>query len=881
MRSLDYPSMDLIELAQLGPTEVLVLTVNNRLARTVTEQLAGQIASGSAQLVPIKPWSAWLGTTVLDVLYEANARGLSQVLDTQTTRLIWADVIGQVEADRSLIDVDQVAALAAEADALLINWHIDVPAAWHTPDFKRFVAWRAAYETRLTELQATDLARLSGQVSTWVMQGRFQLPAQVVLMGFTEVSAAMQTVLDAMRDAGVKIAQLVLPEPGQRRILSKQAMATPIQEWAQAIQWARGRLEANSKGRFAIVVPDLQAQATQARRLLSRDLGHAFNVAVAPALSHWPLARAMLAWLRLVIEFEQRGRVAPQMAGQALIAGGCAGSQTEAGARALIDARWRERQYLSVTLARWNDDLNALPKLSQAWQQAWAVWFDAKDTASSWFDWANRFRQVLAALGFPGEGVQSSVQYQTTAAIDQLLSALAALDDCLSPPDAPGAWRMLSRLATQTLFQPQRDRHARLDVLGLLEAEGGRWDGVWVMGVTDEVLPAVVRPNPLIPIQALVRAGAPRSTAQREYQWASELMQALQHSAPEVIFSWPERDGEQPQRPSPFLLEIPWVVQSQSDAPEPIETVQLVGWMDEESIPIMPTERMTGGVSVLQTQAQNPKWAFFRYRLGAQGMPAYRLWPTGADRGNLLHRVMQTLWERWGNQAHMMDQVSQADWRQTLFELVNRTASHVLEQWPSALRELEVQRAIEVIEAWLRIEADRLPFRVIERESKHPFREGELALNLTIDRIDELASGQLVVIDYKTGSSVPTPKRDWQPLVRSDLQLLVYASLLRAQNRIPEALVWAHLHAGQPAMHGLADDAVELPNVKHWSDVDWAHLPWQEQLQDWDRQVLSLAQAFAQGLNDNRFWRASDANYCGIKPLLKLYDDIELEAEDD
>lgn len=882
MRTLDYPLMPLVDLAKLEPDEVLVLTVNNRLARTVTEQLASQIRSGSAQLVPIKPWSAWLGATVLDALYEADTERFSQVLDTQTTRLIWAEVISRLEVERSLIDVDQVAAMAAEADALLNNWHIEVPSAWHTPDYQRFLTWRDAYERRLRELEAIDLARLTEPVTSWVARGRIQLPSQVVLMGFTEVSAAMQTVLDAMRDAGVTISQLVLPAPHARARLSKRAIATPEQEWTQAIDWALDRLEADPKGRFAIVVPDLQARATEARRLLRRDLrGHAFNVAVAPALAHWPLARAMLAWLRLMMEFAQLGHVEPQLGGQALLAGGCAGSQTEAGARALIDARWRERQYMSVSLAHWHDEINRLPKLSEAWQQAWQAWQEPLAKPQTWYDWANRFRAVLAALGFPGEGVQSSVQYQTTAALDQLLSALAALDDCLAPPDARGAWQMLSRLASQTLFQPQRDRHARLDVLGLLEAEGGRWDGVWVMGVTDDVLPAVVRPNPLIPIQALVRAGAPRSTAKREYQWASELMQVLQHSAPEVIFSWPERDGEQPRRASPFLQEIPLLPEPELQTPQAQETVPLIHWVDEASIPLKPTETITGGVSVLQTQAQNPKWAFFRYRLGAQGMPAYKRWPSGVDRGNLLHRVMQKLWERWGDQAHMLNQVRQPDWPETLTELVNRTAAYVLEQWPSALRELEVQRASEVIAAWLSIEAERLPFRVIERESKYPFRVAELALNLTIDRIDELASGQLVVMDYKSGSSVPQPKRDWQPVLRSDLQLLAYASVLRAQDRAPDALVWVHLRAGQSSMQGLADDAVELPNVQPWSDVDWSQLPWQEQLEDWDRQVSSLARTFAHGVNENRFWRITDAQYCGIKPLLRLYDDIELELGDD
>ncbi|WP_262357983.1 hypothetical protein, partial [Bordetella pertussis] len=58
-------------------------------------------------------------------------------------------------------------------------------------------------------------------------------------------------------------------------------------------------------------------------------------------------------------------------------------------------------------------------------------------------------------------------------------------------------------------FQPQRDPSARLDVLGLLEAEGGAWDGIWVLGLTDDVLPASPKPNPLLPLAVLRQVGAP------------------------------------------------------------------------------------------------------------------------------------------------------------------------------------------------------------------------------------------------------------------------------------------------------------------------------------------------------------------------------------
>src|SRR5699024_12515965 len=44
--------------------------------------------------------------------------------------------------------------------------------------------------------------------------------------------------------------------------------------------------------------------------------------------------------------------------------------------------------------------------------------------------------------------------------------------------------------------QAARGPGGGLGVLGMLAAEGGRWDGVWVLGLTDQVFPAV--PNQIL-----------------------------------------------------------------------------------------------------------------------------------------------------------------------------------------------------------------------------------------------------------------------------------------------------------------------------------------------------------------------------------------------
>ena len=51
----------------------------------------------------------------------------------------------------------------------------------------------------------------------------------------------------------------------------------------------------------------------------------------------------------------------------------------------------------------------------------------------------------------------------------------------------------------------------------------------------------------------------------------------------------------------------------------------------------------------------------------------------------------------------------------------------------------------------LEFESRRASFRVLEREARRQQKIGPLTVTVRLDRIDRLASGELAVVDYKTG----------------------------------------------------------------------------------------------------------------------------------
>jgi len=299
--------------------------------------------------------------------------------------------------------------------------------------------------------------------------------------------------------------------------------------------------------------------------------------------------------------------------------------------------------------------------------------------------------------------------------------------------------------------------------------------------------------------------------------------------------------------------------------------VAIETWADEPDLPLVPGVKTKGGVTVLQTQAANPMWAFFQHRLSVRGLPAHALWPATFDRGFFLHRVLELLWEAWGSQARMLEQIAKPDWPEELRAVIARVGADKLAQWPAILRELEQQRGFEVVNNLLTFEAQRPPFKVVEREVQHDFIEGPLTLRLTIDRIDELATGQRIVFDYKSGSTVPRPEADWQSIALRQAQLLVYASVLVQEGRAPDGLGWIGLNVSGAEVKGLSGDDLNLPGIALLAEQKWAECDWPEQLMRWDNRVRKLAQEFAAGVHDNRCWRADDMKFCSIKPLLRLH----------
>ena len=119
---------------------------------------------------------------------------------------------------------------------------------------------------------------------------------------------------------------------------------------------------------------------------------------------------------------------------------------------------------------------------------------------------------MLEAAGFPGERALDSRSSRPAPSGTKRWGELSKLERVAESCSFAEAFAFLQRLCANTLFQPESP-DAPIQVLGVLESAGLRFDCLWVSGLTDEACRST-RAQPFIPIAAQKKAGIPQASAE-------------------------------------------------------------------------------------------------------------------------------------------------------------------------------------------------------------------------------------------------------------------------------------------------------------------------------------------------------------------------------
>ena len=784
-----------------------LVTANRRLTRTLQEAwAASRVARGdTAWRTPdIRPWQAWLG----DLIASADGQlSLPTRINAQQSQVLWERCLRK-ELDDATTGVPALVRLARNTWQRLADARVgirEVAKSALSDDHRLFAAAAGRYLAILENEAWVDDAGLGELALRLIRDQQVALQGRYVFAGFERPRPIMVQIQEALGDAGCEIINLG-PAAG-RGCARLYGFAERDAEIRAAGAWARNLLDDNAEAQVAVIVQGLENTASRDLHLL-RDacvpgwqygppaLREVVDVSYGRRLGQYPaITVALLALRWLVTELSSRD-VAMLLQSPLLGSG-------EAAARSRLELRLRQLPDRAWSPSMLTGALRGAPDAADAseWLARVAAFSKRRrelPQRASPAAWVMIVDDTLEALGWPGSMALDSAEFQLVNRWRELLNEFARLDLVSASMTAAGALRQLEIMAGEPVFQPE-SRHARVQLMGPLEALGAEFDAVWITGLNADSWPPAGNPSALISRSLQRKHAMPDATPEDTREFAAASLQHLLGCAPEVVCSYAQVADDVEQAVSDLLGDVEIVM---SDADPGWHAARLTGAGQRvpaaESVPEVKAEKIYGGARTIQQQLSEPFLAFAYGRLGVRPIDRQALGIPPLLRGNLVHDALYRLYQDRPSAAKLRS-VSDGELGESVAAAVRRAVRRYERHSDpvlSRLLALESDRIEGLVAAFVRLDRERGDFEVAALEGELELRRGALRLELRFDRIDRFADGGVAIIDYKTGAAKQLMQKNGSV---NEAQLFVYA---RACEEPVVALALANIDARETGFSG-------------------------------------------------------------------------------
>jgi len=764
-----------------------VVTASRRLARELRHAFdSDQLEMGrEAWLTPsIWTWSDWLSRQLANSSQPLNAPVL---LDSHSASFLWEQCLAEDLAE-DLPGFMNLARQTFDSWLKLEEWRVptaELTASARGLDEQLFANTAKRYEEELRANGWIDMGGKAREVSKLFSRKQCSPPSRITMAGFDRINPATREVLDALEAQGSAVEQSpILTGRTSPSICSYVHLEA---EMRAAGKWAREKLRVDPAAELAVVVPSLDADAAGVGRYIreglvpgwqfgSPQISAAVNVSYGRKLAQYPavvMALLLLRWL-------QRGLASRDIAillRSRCVVGDDLGDRIriESRLRRLPDRVWTPENFQAL-LSTDGEQLDANSFMG-------CVASFAKMRASTMGRatpglWAERIDQLLNAMHWPGSASLDSYEFQLINRWRELLNEFARIHVVAPTMTFSEAVRRISAMASEVLYQPESGA-GLVQVLGSLEAAGMEFDAVWISGLDASQWPARSNPTRFVSLALQRKYAMPDATPVDSLNFARQVLTRLISSADESILSWVVTRDDLALTPSDLLNEFsPSSIDAYADpswfAATLIGQAVLTAECDHAP-PVHPNERITGGAYTVQRHYIEPLGAFVYGRLGVRALEPIETGLSASVRGNLIHHALHNLYAEKPSQSEVKAWAGD--------ELSNRIGSAVdmalSEQYRASdelhqrLLNLERNRLVLLLHDFVRAEGFRDAFKVVDLEKGLAYNKFGVSLGLRVDRIDRLANGDLLIIDYKTG----LPKHFLNGAGDlTDLQLVVYAA---------------------------------------------------------------------------------------------------------
>ena len=879
-----------------------LITANARSARDLRQlhsehqALHSQTAWASPQ---IHDWHSWLSEQWHQLLLTgAEPRLLLSGLQEES---IWAAIIRPELEARSLISPAEVARLAQNAWARLATygglaklrqgpWDFaetgsDRSLSNETQEPELFRRWAVEFERRCQRNGWLSSSLLPWVIAEAISDRTLNAPIEIAWTGFDRTTPAEAAIQAALTTAGCAQSNAPLNMHAATRRVS---LPTLEQEIEACALWARDTLRENPSARVGVLLQNPSGVRAQLDRTFRRILmpgsealrttleKPAYEFTLGLPLGDIPMIRSallLLQWMDGAIERDQISW---------LLSTGFFALSEDTIALTAADARLQQEELLppemtlDALLSRLERHAHiggAVGRWTSAMRQARAAITPQLARDRSCRQWVETIVAALSSAGWPGTRVEDSVSYQVRDRWHDILEDVASLDFTETRlPYEKFLGHLLSH-ARSALFTSQSEG-APVSISGVLESAGRLYDAAWVLQATDDAWPIRSSAHSMLPHWLQAELAMPRGDAQQDSDFSWSVLKRLQHSTASITFSHARESAAGTQRPAPlfdgFPLEVLSLAADRKSAylAEPFEDLAAITWPG--------VTHEAGGQDTLKMQAACPFQAFASKRLGARELRSSAHGFDAAQRGTLLHNVLQTLWNdpRMKSNAGLHALVASNTLTACITEHVDKWLGKYSSDagaWDDAYLQLERQRLCTLIDSWLMLELNRPSFEVESTEQKKAVDIHGLRLNIRLDRVDKLVNDEgtegRILIDYKTGD---VHASRWLGPRIEEPQLPLYAIAGHVDGL--RDIFFAQLRPGKVCFTGSSAESQELVSVNPTRKRSAASEEnFSAMLARWTEWLNETSQQFQDGLASVDPKNGADTcKYCALGGLCRV-----------
>ncbi|MBU0744046.1 MAG: PD-(D/E)XK nuclease family protein [Gammaproteobacteria bacterium] len=816
----------------------VTLTPNKRLARDLQKQFClesseqNQATWHSTKILPLATW-------LINCWQEYNDPRI--LLSSYQEKLLWQKIITThlKEKSSSLID------LAINFNELINSWQIDHSEIFshETEEMMIFQIIYEKFKAYCKEKNFVTISELPTILLPYITNSNF---TKIKFVGFDEYSPQLQTLISTAKKNGCAISKIDpnnYNNPIQKRISFNKLK----EEIASCAKWSQKIFSNNPKASIGIVVPNLITLRSKIHQIFTEVFGDTKNINISAGipLICLPIINSAIELLS-INESSTLKDISNFLSSPYIL-----GSEIECFERELFKLQLNQLEHLQFT----HKDINNLvdkyakniPIAIKILQEHRDVFLPIQNKMLYSSKWVEIFAQILKIFGWPGENNLTDLEASASKHLAKSLQEIATSDLIIGKISYKKALQLLREVAINNVLQPIPENDAQINIIGTLEAMGINFDYLWIMGVDQENWPATPKPNPFIPVAIQKKLSLPHSSAQRELYFCDELIKRYKRSAKEVIFSHVRQSDDRIIEPSSLIADIPEINYDALKLDQNITWAQKIyhsqnlETLENDLAPkLAPNEITHAGSRLIELQSLCPFRAFMEFRLLTKEPQKSSLGISKINRGILIHTALEFFWRKVKTHQDLCSLNSDK-----LQKLIQNSVEYALEKLslPQPLYKLEKPCLISLLTHWIEIEKTREPFQVIATEKSIQIHLASIPIKLRIDRIDQLADGKKLLIDYKTGKDLPSIFDLFGPRPKSP-QLLLYSLAI---NTI-EGLALAQINIGTTRLKEInLDELIFGLHAKDAENYLENEITWQKLIGYWENILTKISADFASG----------------------------------